>query len=95
MLSAATSYNDLRLDIEQPGTWSASSQPSDGIEHAVSNLGKARGPLVRTQLRPARQQLAVRLLPSVGHTVDLSRCCLQTGYGHCPFGHGKSLDPHW
>ena len=19
----------------------------------------------------------------------------QTGYGHCPLGHGKSLDPHW
>jgi hypothetical protein len=19
----------------------------------------------------------------------------QTGYGHCPQGHGKSLDPHW
>jgi hypothetical protein len=19
----------------------------------------------------------------------------QTGYGHCPAGHGKSLDPHW
>ena len=18
-----------------------------------------------------------------------------TGYGHCPLGHGKSLDPHW
>ena len=19
----------------------------------------------------------------------------ETGYGHCPAGHGKSLDPHW
>jgi hypothetical protein len=31
---------------------------------------------------------------------DAPYCCRhwhvsQTGYGHCPLGHGKSLDPHW
>ena len=94
-LPAAPRAGTMAPPLKGVATENGYGDPIDASQRRADRQGVPASPV----LRPGPQRRALRrcrILPGLRRPVLLPALArVRGGYGYCPRGHGKSLDPHW